>query len=92
MLRKLQIEIVLIFLVIGVLTIGTMGYINYNGLKDTLESGQISNEEYSVKLTETQKNIRNTTIITIVVFSIASIVLRSSCNRKSCISNFKAYK
>ena len=75
MLRKLQIEIVLIFLVIGVLTIGTMGYINYNGLKDTLESGQISNEEYSVKLTETQKNIRNTTIITIVVFSIASIVL-----------------
>ena len=92
MLRKLQIEIVLIFLVAGVIIIGTMGYINYNGLKNTLESEQISNEEYIVKLGEAQNNIRNTTIVTIVVFSIASIVLRNSCNRESGISNFKTYK
>lgn len=92
MLRKLQIEIILIFLIAGVIIIGTMGYINYNGMKGTLGSEQVSNEEYMVKLTETQKNIRNTTIVTIAVFSIVSIVLRNSCDREGCFSNFKAYK
>lgn len=92
MLRRLQIEIVLIFLIIGVIIIGTMGYVNYSGVKGTLVSKQIAEEEYLMMLVETQKNIKNTTIITIAVFSGLSIVFRNNCNRKSCISNFKTYK
>lgn len=73
MLRNIQIKIVLIFLVIGVIVIGALGYINYSEMK-TL--GETVNIEI---IKQYQSQIKLTTIVGIVLFSAICIVVRYFC-------------
>lgn len=46
MLRNIQERIILIFLIVGVLIIGAIGYINYQGIQNIQESGTQDIEKY----------------------------------------------
>lgn len=79
MLKDIQIKIVLIFLIIGAIIIGTLGYINYTSLSKILEIMPSDTLEYA-DLAKYQGNIKVTTLCSILVFSLICIIVRSICN------------
>lgn len=74
MLRNIQIKIVLIFLVIGVIVIGALGYINYSEMQRLGDSVNIA------VIKQYQSQIKLTTVVGIVLFSAICVVVRSFCN------------
>lgn len=73
MLKNIQIKIVLIFLIIGVLAIGIMGYINYTNLQSSLNILEGSN----IDISSYQTNLKMSTITTIIIFTLICILARS---------------
>lgn len=79
MLKDIQIKIVLIFLIIGAIIIGILGYINYVNLNQVLEI--IPNETFEyANLLKYQGNIKGMTLSAILVFSLICIIVRRVCN------------
>ncbi len=75
MIKSIQIKIVLIFLVLGVIIIGSMGYVNYINLQSII-IGQVSNiEEYRMMIQEYQMQSEIITIITIVIFGMICLLV-----------------
>lgn len=90
MLKNIQIKIILIFLIVGVVIIGAMGYINYANLQKVIE---ITNDTAQIiLLNDYQGNIKLVTIITMLVFIAICILARSFCNTKNNNSNNNTYK
>lgn len=73
MLKNIQIKIVLIFLVIGILSIGIMGYVNYSNLNIP----QDSNVDSSLILNNYKTNLKTVVITTISIFTLICILARS---------------
>lgn len=92
MLRKIQIRVILVFLIIGILIIGISGYINYLGIESTAEKMQISANEVNLLIETYQGQIKITTIISVLIFGAICILARYICNRKNNIANYKADK
>lgn len=88
MLRNIQKTIILIFLVIGILTIGIVGYINYIGVQEIQESFS----ERNVLLDEYENQIKIVTICAILIFASMSIVIRNFCYKKDNFTNNKINK
>ena len=75
MLRTIQIKIVLIFLVLGIVIIETMGYINYINIQTITEQTVTNVEEYKMMLQTYQEQVKNITIYTIFVFAMVSLLV-----------------
>lgn len=75
MLRNIQIKVVLIFLVIGIVVIGALGYINY------AEMQKLTNGLDSEIILHYQSQIKFTTIVGIGLFSAICVVVRYFCNK-----------
>ena len=84
MLRSIQVKIVLMFLALGIVMIGLMGYVNYANLQrlsdevitDSQDADYVIIQEYQ----EQQKLI---TIYTILIFTLISLLVRDICYSKS---------
>ena len=77
MLRNIQIKIVFVFLVVGVIIIGVMGYINYSNLGKAIEaySGDVPQE-----LIRYYGNIKVITWCTMLAFMLVCTLVRSFCD------------
>ncbi len=75
MLRNIQIKIVLIFLVLGIVIIGLMGYANYVSLQTMVEESVGSVEEYTYMIQNYQEQLKSITIYTIVIFTLICILV-----------------
>lgn len=74
MLKDIQIKIVLIFLVIGAIIIGIMGYINYANLNEILKDMPSESLEYA-NLAKYQGDTKAITLCSILVFSLICIIV-----------------
>ena len=72
MLRSIQIKIVLIFLMVGIIIIGAMGYVNYCSLANGLN--QVN--ENTLVIQSLQEKIKYITLITVFVFTIICVFIR----------------
>jgi len=75
MLRSIQIKIVLIFLVLGIIIIGAIGYINYASIQNLLEMHIEEAELYTILIQDYQAKIINITIFISVVFTLVCMLL-----------------
>ena len=87
MLKDIQIKIVLIFLLIGAIIIGAVGYVNYANLQPIIDSVKDNNTD----LVKYQENIKVLTLCAICIFSLISILVRSICNKKNYFTYYKTY-
>lgn len=89
MLRNIQIKIVLIFLVIGIVIIGVMGYINYTNLQKIIGVTDLNVNDSILVLLNYQNNLKLITIGSICIFTLACILVRCFCYTKNNLSNFE---
>lgn len=89
MLRNIQVKIVLIFLVIGIIVIGAMGYTNYKNVQKVTEAVEIGGETSSIVLQKYQENLKLVTIGAICIFALICILARYFCYQKNYFSNFE---
>lgn len=82
MLRNIQIKIVLIFLVIGIVIIGAMGYINYTSLQDMQANMEEDVFLYDEMIQKYQEQLKVITLCTIACFVLICIFVRNICNSK----------
>ena len=75
MLRNLQIKIVLIFLVLGIIIIGTMGYVNHINLQNIMRQPINDINEYRTMIKTYQEQSELITIITIIIFTMICILV-----------------
>jgi len=77
MLKNIQIKIILVFLVVGVIIIGVMGYINYANLGKAIQSysGDVPQE-----LLRHYNNIKAITWCTMLAFMLVCTLVRSVCD------------
>ena len=75
MLKSIQIKIVLIFLVLGIIVIGAMGYVNYENLEQMYNEIIQNGSEYQLIVQEYQEQIKIITIFTITTFTLISILV-----------------
>ena len=75
MLRSIQIKIVLIFLVLGLLIIATMGYINYMNLYVVAQEAIGVNEQSTQIMQNMQQQIMIITISTMLLFTLICILV-----------------
>ena len=92
MLRNIQIKIVLIFLIIGIITIAAMGYINYANLQSVIEIESNNLQEFRNDLQIYQRQLKIITLFTILTFSTICVLVRSICNSKNNFTNNKTHK
>lgn len=82
MLRNIQIKIVLIFLIIGIVIIGAMGYINYTSLQDMQSNIEEDIFIYDDMIQKHQEQSKIITLCTIAAFILICIFVRNICNSK----------
>ena len=75
MLRTIQIKIVLIFLILGIVIIGAMGYINYMNIQMIIEQSIQNVEEYTYMIQTYQEQLKQITIYTIIIFTMISLLV-----------------
>ena len=75
MLKNLQIKIVLIFLVLGIIIIGAMGYVNHINLQNIIGQPISDINEYRTIIKTYQEQSQLITIITIIVFTMICILV-----------------
>jgi len=75
MLKSIQIKIVLIFLILGIIIIGTMGYVNYKNLQVIIAEGINNVNEYTYMLQNYQEQMRIITLITMAVFTLICVLV-----------------
>lgn len=77
MLRNIQIKIILVFLAVGIIIIGTMGYINYANLGKAIGtySGDVPQD-----LLKYYGNIKAITWCTIFAFTLVCTLVRCVCD------------
>lgn len=75
MLRNIQIKIILIFLIVGIIIIGAMGYINYTSLQSITTSQTENIEEYSLMIQKYQGQLKIITLITIFIFTLICVLV-----------------
>ena len=75
MLRNLQIKIVLIFLVLGIIIIGVMGYVNHINLQNIIEQPINNIEQYRMIIQTYQEKAQLITMITIMIFTMICILV-----------------
>ena len=75
MLKNIQIKIILIFLVLGIIVIATMGYINFATSQIIVENLQNSAENYSYIIQNYQNSLKLITLCTILIFSIICVLV-----------------
>ena len=75
MLRTIQIKIVLIFLILGIVIIGAMGYINYMNIQMIIEQSIQNVEEYTYMIKTYQEQLKQITIYTIIIFTMISLLV-----------------
>ena len=91
MLRNTQIKIILVLLILGIIIIGTLGYINYATVSGILTQTEASNEEVVSIISEYQTNLKMITLGAILIFSVICALVRSICYRKNNWTNNKNY-
>ena len=91
MLKDIQIKIVLIFLIIGAIIIGALGYINYASLQPVIDSAQNIADYDTTDLIQYQANIKVITLCAIFIFSLICILVRNFCYQKNYFTNCKTY-
>ncbi len=75
MLRNIQIKIILIFLIVGIIIIGAMGYINYTSLQSIITAQTENIEEYSLMIQKYQGQLKIITLITIFIFTLICVLV-----------------
>lgn len=75
MLRNIQIKIILIFLIVGIIIIGAMGYINYTSLQSITAVDVVNIEEYSLMIQEYQGQLKIITLITIFIYTLICVLV-----------------
>lgn len=75
MLRNIQIKIILIFLIVGIIIIGAMGYINYTSLQSITAVDLVNVEEYSLMIQEYQGQLKIITLITIFIYTLICVLV-----------------
>lgn len=80
MLRNIQKKIVLIFLVIGAIIIGTIGYINYAQVQKISVKNNGDTQNYQVAIDKYKEQLKITTGCGMAFFALASIIIRNICN------------
>ncbi len=75
MLKSIQIKIVLIFLILGIIMIGAMGYINFANLEQMSNEIARNNGEYEIIIQKYQEEIKIITIFTIAMFTFISVLV-----------------
>ncbi len=91
MLRNTQIKIILTLLILGLVIIGSLGYINYRNTE--ILFGQTTvNEEWTISiLQEYQKNAKMITLGAMLIFTLICALVRCICYRKNNYANYKNY-
>ena len=75
MLKSIQIKIVLIFLLLGILVIGAMGYVTYENL-ERMPSEIIENSgQYVLPIQKYQEQTKIITVYTIIIYTLISILV-----------------
>ena len=77
MLKNLQIKIIIVFLILGIIIIGAMGYINFFNLQIISQSIQAGNFGAII---EYQGSLKIITLIAILVFTCVCVLIRNICN------------
>ena len=75
MIKSIQIKIVLIFLILGLIIIATMGYINYMNLQVVARETIGSNEQSAVIVQNMQEKIMIITVSTMLLFTLICILV-----------------
>ncbi len=75
MLRSIQIKIILIFLVLGIIIIGAMGYVSYANLQTISQNPAQNMEEYTAMIQGYQEQLKIITYYTIFVFTMICILV-----------------
>ncbi len=84
MLRSIQVKIVLMFLALGIVMIGLMGYVNYANLQRLSDEVITDNQDADyVIIQEYQEQQKLITIYTILIFTLISLLVRDICYSKS---------
>jgi len=83
MLRNIQEKIILIFLVIGILIIGTIGTINYIKIQGISEQAGENIETYNLLLADYQNQIKIVTLSGVLIFAFICVGVRGSSNKKN---------
>lgn len=89
MLRNTQIKIILTLLILGIVIIGSLGYINYKNTEVVLEQVIVNREETIPILQEYQKNAKMLTLGSMLIFTLICALVRCICYRKNNYSNYK---
>lgn len=87
MLKNIQIKIVLIFLIIGIVMIGAMGYVNYASLQSLSERVLTSSGDNALIIQEYQGQLKIITLLTILVFALICVLIRYFCDKTSHFTN-----
>lgn len=80
MLRTVQKKIILMFLIIGVLIIGFIGYINYIGIQRVQEDITNNPENYNIVINEYKNQTKIISVCGVLTFTLMSIIIRNICN------------
>ena len=75
MIKSIQIKIVLIFLILGLIIIATMGYINYMNLQVVARETIGINEQSAVIVQNMQEKIMIITVSTMLLFTLICILV-----------------
>ncbi|MCI9365563.1 MAG: cell wall metabolism sensor histidine kinase WalK [Clostridia bacterium] len=75
MLRSIQIKIVLIFLVLGIIIIGAMGYVNYANIENILQMSIENVPKYEKVIQGYQVQMINLTICTAIIFTLVCLLV-----------------
>lgn len=75
MLRSIQIKIVLIFLILGLIIIGAMGYINYMNVQHILQNSMTNVEESTLIMQNYQEQILIITLSTMLIYTLICILV-----------------
>jgi len=87
MLRNIKIKIVLVFVVIGLIAIGIIGYINYTNLQVLISDFQSYEGNYNVLIQNYQNQMKFITLCGGLAFGAICIVVRNSYSTKDYCSN-----
>ena len=77
MLKNLQIKIIIVFLILGIIIIGAMGYINFFNLQVITQSIQAGNYDTIIAY---QGSLKVITLMAILVFTCVCVLIRNICN------------
>lgn len=87
MIKKIQIRIIIIFLLLGITAIGVMGYLSCSNLQE-MQSNIIENiEEYHSFLSNYQNQMKLLTFMTIGIFAFLCLLIRIFGNQQNDSTN-----